>query len=292
MKFVVPEKEIAKIHSKGNLCIFVGAGVSIGCGLPGWEELVNSIATKVWRYKKPTPSKEVIEFITSHTPTDIARLAKNEVGNELNRIIACCLYEDSKIEISDTVLSIVNSGVKHICTLNYDDLIEEGFGHEMIDCQSVENGSEFDIHNGKPIVYHPHGYLPRWAAHHEYKKYNVVLSDDDYSSLYSDPLSWANTLQTSLLVSRSALFIGLSMQDPNLKRLLLLAKNIGCRHYHYAVLPHPCLTMSGLKPNSYTRIQETITQDMLSRNVKVHWISEFDELSDYINRVFKGSRNS
>lgn len=292
MKLKVSPEEIAKYHRNGELSLFIGAGISVGCGLPHWDSLTETMVTKVWRYKKPTPSKEVINYITSQTPTDIARLAKIEAGIDFNRVVADSLYSDRTINISETIISIVNSGIRHICSLNYDDLLEEGFGLEMKECQSVVKGSKFNIHSPRPIIYHPHGYLPRWGAHAEYRSYDVVLSDDDYSSLYSDPLSWANTIQTSLLVTKSVLFVGLSMQDPNLKRLLTLTKSIGCQHKHYAILPSPRLTMGALKSKSYDHIQETMTIDMLERNVKVHWIDNYDEIPHYINEISKISNKS
>jgi hypothetical protein len=284
-KFEIEPNEIRRIHKHGNLAIFVGAGVSSGCGLPNWKDLIDSIAERIWKYKKPTISKKAIDFIKTQSITDIARLARNEVGSDLNRIIAETLYIDKEIKISDTILSIVNSGIRHICTLNYDDLIEEGFGLEMRNYQSVVNGENFNIHNPSPIIYHPHGYLPRWGNHNEYKEHCVVLSDDDYNTMYSNPLSWANTIQTSLLVTKSVLFVGMSMQDPNLKRLLKLTKSIGCNHNHYAILPSPHLTLRGLEPNSNNQIKQTISCDMLSSNVKIHWINNYNEIPEYIKNI-------
>lgn len=281
----IKPSEIAKIHKHGNLAIFVGAGVSTGCGLPNWKDLIDSIAERIWKYKKPTISKKTIEFIKAQSLTDIARLARNEVGQDLNKIIAKSLYTDKKIKISDTILSIVNANVRHICTLNYDDLIEEGFGLEMKNYQSVVNGEKFNINNSSPIIYHPHGYLPRWGVHDEYKEHHIVLSDDDYNTMYSNPLSWANTIQTSLLVTKSALFVGMSMQDPNLKRLLKLTKSIGCNHNHYAILPSPHLNLKNLKANSNSQIKQTISLDMLASNVKIHWINDYNEIPDYIKNI-------
>jgi len=97
MNYKIHANEISTINLCGDLSIFVGAGVSVGCGLPSWEELISALSTRIWSYKKPTPSKEVINFITSQTPTNIARLAKIEVGDDLNRIIADVLYKNNHI---------------------------------------------------------------------------------------------------------------------------------------------------------------------------------------------------
>ncbi|MEW6990426.1 SIR2 family protein [Colwelliaceae bacterium 6441] len=287
LDFKISHQHISNLKRQNKLAIFVGSGVSMSCGLPSWTELAKNITKKIWHYKKPRPNQELINYIGSQTACDIARLARNEVGDELNRIIADSLYNHNEIVLNDTIFSIVNSGVQQICTLNYDDLLEEGFGYEMKRFQSVVGGESFNIHDPNPIIYHPHGYLPRWAEHHDYKKYKVVLSDADYSALYSNPLSWANTIQTSLMVSHSILFIGLSMTDPNINRLLELTKSIGCSHKHYAILPSPKLMFQDLKVRSYQYIQETMTTDLDAKNVKVHWVDEYKEIPNLLNKLFK-----
>ncbi len=40
-------KRLAQHARDGDLVLFLGAGVSMGCGLPNWDGLLNALATQV-----------------------------------------------------------------------------------------------------------------------------------------------------------------------------------------------------------------------------------------------------
>lgn len=80
-----------------------------------------------------------------------------------------------------------------------------------------------------------HGFIPS-DQDKSYDK-NVVLSEDEYHSLYNNAFHWANIEQVHALVQTACFFIGLSMKDPNLRRLLDIAQQRGSRDpVHYAFL--------------------------------------------------------
>jgi hypothetical protein len=55
------------------------------------------------------------------------------------------------------------------------------------------------------IVFHPHGVLSATMTAGECAAQRVVLSEEDYHQLYSNPYSWANLVQLSLLMTYSCL---------------------------------------------------------------------------------------
>ena len=97
------------------------------------------------------------------------------------------------------------------------------------------------------VIFHPHGYLPRRGRSYARRSRDIVLSEDDYHSLYSSPYSWANIVQLFLLLGHVALFVGCSLTDPNLRRLLDLVVKVRPSHTHYAFLPDPALARGPLK---------------------------------------------
>lgn len=44
---MVHSKRLAQHARDGDLVLFLGAGVSMGCGLPNWDGLLNALATQV-----------------------------------------------------------------------------------------------------------------------------------------------------------------------------------------------------------------------------------------------------
>lgn len=75
--------------------------------------------------------------------------------------------------------------------------------------------------NEKPI-YHVHGYVPR----NNYIRSKPILSEKDYHELYKEAFHWTNVEQLHALNRNTCIFIGLSMQDPNLRRLLDISRGM------------------------------------------------------------------
>jgi hypothetical protein len=49
-------EDIQSALAQGNLVLFVGAGLSMGAGLPGWPALVRPLAVKSKRAYRKDPS--------------------------------------------------------------------------------------------------------------------------------------------------------------------------------------------------------------------------------------------
>jgi len=60
--------------------------------------------------------------------------------------------------------------------------------------------------------------LPREGEIDE--RQELVFSSDAYHTQFIDPFSWSNLTQLNHLSQTTCLFVGLSMTDPNLRRLL------------------------------------------------------------------------
>ena len=84
-------------------------------------------------------------------------------------------------------------------------------------------------------MYHVHGYLPSNFLE-ESKEPNLIFTEEDYHRVYRDSYSWSNLAQLSALRENTCLFIGCSLTDPNLRRLLDVAARNGENPRHYAFL--------------------------------------------------------
>src|SRR5690606_21315200 len=86
-------------------------------------------------------------------------------------------------------------------------------------------------------IYHVHGFLPRDRSGYDgLEKSTLVFSEEGYHELFTDPYHWSNLVQLNLLRETRVLMIGLSLTDPNLRRLLEIAGRRNGPGRHYAFL--------------------------------------------------------
>lgn len=215
---------LGNLNRNDKVSIFLGAGISASCGLPLWDPLTNLISLEL----------EASGVETSKTD-NIVDLARKTFGANFNSKVAKCLYENG-LEVSKSAISIANSGVKTIVCFNYDDILEETFHTEGIPHRVVLNGEKFDINKDETIIFHPHGYLGRFDSDVELDASEIVLSLDDYDKLYLDHYCPTNLIQLSMLMTKTVLFVGMSMTDKNTLRLVKQAREVGVRHWHYALM--------------------------------------------------------
>lgn len=64
----------------------------------------------------------------------------------------------------------------------------------------------------------------------------IVLSEDDYQNQIYKQNLWSNNIQTTLFSSNTNIFIGLSLNDSNIRRLINMCSNVNY-YTHYAFLP-------------------------------------------------------
>ena len=271
-------KVVEKHNSEGNLALFVGAGISMGCGLPSWEECVSRVVARAWKGQP-----DLIQSLTTDRNILSARYAKKKLANKFNEAVYSALYGGT-VEISACVRAIARSGIRQICNFNFDDLIAEALLTEGIATQVVAPGQPFDACQEEAIVYHPHGILPRSHGAQEVSEAKIVFSEDDYHNLYSDPYSWANITQLSLLTSKSVLFIGLSMQDPNLRRLIDIARTRGFTNQHFAVFKDPLFGQPRGSHAELQKLKSLIDIDMKSLGVTTWFVDSYDKITEILTR--------
>lgn len=268
-----------ELNAGGGLALFVGAGVSMGCGLPGWGELVSRVLAVTWK-----DQPDLASLLLRDKNILAARYARQKAGAKFNQIVHRALYQDD-IEISRCVWAIARSGIRQICTFNFDDLLAEALLTDGTQSVIATPDEPFQTTHEGITVYHPHGILPRLYRDGELDSARIVFSEDDYHNLYSDPYSWANIAQLALLTSKSVLFIGLSMQDPNLRRLIDIARSKGFTNQHFAVFRDPTVRCSPADLEEYKRLRKLIEIDMKSLGVTAWFVDSHEKIAEIVEAI-------
>jgi SIR2-like domain len=191
-------------------------------------------------------------------------------------------------------------GVQAIVNLNYDDLIEEWMRDSGIRCDTLLSGRR-PARDASLPCYHVHGVLPfrkvpdmeigetvppeqqRAALEEMRGKFigNFVFSEDEYHTEYSDPYRWSNLTMINQLGRFSGLFVGLSLQDPNLRRLIDVTHRQFPDILNYAILTRktPRTATSRSRQSTLQDLFEKVETDSFDDiGVKVIWTDNFDEV--------------
>lgn len=275
-----PIQHLRMLNRRGKISLFVGAGVSVGCGLPDWNCLLERTMRVAFGGNVPT----AIRAADQYTPIIRARVLRSHLGKRFNEAVANALYS-KPFEVSPTIQEITKSGIRRICCFNYDDLLEEAYSSRGYTTHSIVKGDKFNNNFKGTCIYHPHGLLPYSAEPEVLRDANIVLGEQEYNSLYSNPYSWSNLIQISLLSNYTCVFVGMSMQDPNIRRLLDVFAAMNFTHKHYAVFKSPRSGMSGEDRQAAGFVKKAMEEDLASLRVAPIWVGSHDDISDVIRSI-------
>lgn len=238
--------KLKKAYADQKLVLILGAGAPKNYGLPDWNELLIMLLTKSLHFApeikmdNPGIMARLYLSLICQSPLIVARKIQHRAGDgtflSLEKNIRDILYKNAnkiKIpllyeEIGHLYASSKNgANLNSIITFNYDNTLEKflaqldtKFKCKPIYCDGMQPK------DGDFPIYYVHGYLPSEDIKEELDISNkITFSEDIYHQLYTDVYSWSNIVQINKYANNTCLFIGTSLTDPNLRRLLDMAKN-------------------------------------------------------------------
>ncbi|PFP10144.1 SIR2 family protein [Priestia megaterium] len=218
------EKVINKIR-RNSVTLWAGAGLSLYAGLPTGRKLADEIVKqmpKVYQdeFKGKALPEVAEEFVQMHSNSPLE--AFSILNTYLNKEPQSIIYHEKLSEIPQ---------IKNIVTTNYDDLFERAYGKSKLSV--ILENSHIPLANTPVKLYKIHGDM----SHPE----SIVLTTSDYNDFFSfshkNDSIWNKV--TSLADETSFLFLGYSLEDPNVKTLMNeLIRRVGkFRHESFLVVP-------------------------------------------------------
>ena len=295
-------------YNADKLALFVGAGLSKSAGLPDWPQLVRSVAARVFDNHTDSPLSdlerdEVQKFFEKEVPASpliVARLLQNSLKSKFAESVRESLYENINPDsaTSSQLLKQIGAlcmprrdrtGIVGVVNYNFDDLLEielteRGISH----CSIMSEGSK--INSSDLPIYHVHGYLPRKTVLDDTHKQSLVLSEDAYHTQFSDPFIWTNITQLNLLRNNVCLFIGISLTDPNHRRLLEITAKKTSSINHYAILTDHWQGQAAKKLSEKTQalaqaFKKLEEESYKNLGINVIWVDNHSEVPGILSEI-------
>ena len=270
-------KKAINDYNRFDSVIFTGAGVSASAKIPDWQSLLKNLLADSDFF---TPNDFVNVFKSAEssnlvTARYIEKTFNADKGNLIKKIREL-LYPNSQPVESELIRTICRlivhqTSLRSVITYNYDTLIEDCLKREGKPCFSVYRNNR-DERNSFP-VYHVHGVVFR-NSKPDFQE-EIVLTENDYHRVYSEVFDWSNVEQLHALTRCTCFFIGLSLNDPNLRRLLEIAQRDSSKSIrHYVFLERKSVYDEVEKAEKDFQIRENMLADL---GLNVIWYKGNDD---------------
>lgn len=320
--------DVKDAYKSGQFSLFLGAGVSSSAGLPDWDTLLNSLfvsmLTSELNESNKNESNEISSIVKRLREVDgpsalmSARYIRKGMSisgvAEQTRFVNTVteqLYKlrDKRYSIDSPLIKSIaamcmpgrtGAKVKSVVTYNFDDLIERELSKREITHKSIFE--EIDLPSPEELpLYHVHGYLPEdKAQYRNLDKSTLVFSEEGYHKIYNDSYHWSNLVQLNNLKESTCVMIGLSMTDPNLRRLLEIASRSIEKPKHYAFLKRVSLdkfAKDGSKKlvnapqttiSTFLNRHHSLNEEVLKElGVNILWYEDYDDIPKIITEITK-----
>lgn len=249
---------------QNNCVLFLGAGISASANVPNWYNLLKGLLSSdesICNNDYDIIFKEMdsSNLMMARYIQKISNIDKASLVNKVRNILYSTAKQGSELIESVCRMVIYQEKVRSIITYNYDTLIEDNLTRRGKRCFSVyknnrDEGVSFPVYHVHGVVFHDNS---------NGVSENIVLSEEDYHKVYSEVFDWSNVEQLHALTRCTCFFIGLSMKDPNMRRLLEIAKRgSGTAVRHYVFLERKSLIKDKRKSEVDFQIRENILADL------------------------------
>lgn len=302
-------KQLNAEYKKDNIVLFLGAGAAKDANIAMWDALISelyvALVDKQLRERhilmdqesKEKLAKEIIEQ-NGNSPLLQTRFLRKGFEDGFEELVGEILYRNAK-ESSPLLeelgqLCIPNRGklgIRAIVNYNFDDLVEKNLRRMRVKYRSIY--SEGVVPMSEELgIYHVHGFIPQdKESYSKLTESLLVFSEEGYHKLMLEPYNWANIVQLNYMTNNTCVFIGLSMTDPNMRRLLEIAAQKRpddelCRHY--AIMRRFKIGDSQEKDTvkSFEGVNESLQESFFAElGINIIWVDEYSEIPKILQRI-------
>lgn len=303
-------EHLKNAYENNDVVLFLGAGVSKDAKIATWDELVSKLFItllnkEIAKHNHQLTSKQqeqiekkIVEQYGG-SPLILTRFLKQGLKESFEDTVREVLYQNTT-GTSELLTEIAQLcvpgrkkfGIEAIVNYNFDDLIEKQLKILQIQYQSIyAEGMNSD--RDELGIYHVHGFLPQNGEEYENLSDSLlVFSEEGYHQLMIEPYHWANMRQLNYMINNTCVFVGLSMTDPNMRRLLDIAaqqksnRDDACQHYAFMRKLALSDTGNNRAMREFEGVNEALQEDVFKGlGVNVIWFNEYSDLPKLIKKI-------
>lgn len=270
---------LKQAYKDKRCAIFVGAGASMGAGLPGWESFLSSMisAAETHRTIDDTKATEYRSLLKDQSKyLMIAESLKHDMAMYFDDFLER-KFKPSGISPTDLHKSITKAtNFQFVITTNYDTLIERTYRSMGLDDVSVNIFSDTgeiqrSLSKREFFILKAHGDISRMGN-------GIILTENDYRTIIYKERGYQSLL-SAMFTMFSIVFVGASMTDPDVKLLLSYISDI------FSVTSGPS-HFALLDEKKITQVEkERWLRDMRIQIIPISAENDYSELTEFVDAL-------
>ena len=266
--------------NKIKVDLVMGAGINCDYGAKDWSHLIEALNLEFFK-NNVSDIDEIRHFVGNELFVNGKILKTSGFDTYKSLHDELYLFKEAKSfnDPNSTLYNCVNYIERHpgveVITYNYDTNLEYLLKKKKILYTSVYDENGFINKESQVTIFHVHGLLP--FDKYKEQKYidSLVFNESEYFYLYNNPYSWNISKQMHDFTFKTCLFIGLSLTDPNMKRLLEVSINPLKFNFIFMKKEH------GFNEKTY----RAVTNYFFSYDLITIWVDDYNEIGKWLELI-------
>lgn len=266
--------------NKIKVDLVMGAGINCDYGAKDWSHLIEALNLEFFK-NNVSDIDEIRHFVGNELFVNGKILKTSGFDTYKSLHDELYLFKEAKSfnDPNSTLYNCVNYVERHpgveVITYNYDTNLEYLLKKRKILYTSVYDENGFINKESQVTIFHVHGLLP-FDKYKEQKYFDsLVFNESEYFYLYNNPYSWNISKQMHDFTFKTCLFIGLSLTDPNMKRLLEVSINPLKFNFIFMKKEH------GFNEKTY----RAVTNYFFSYDLITIWVDDYNEIGKWLELI-------
>ncbi len=260
--------------------LVMGAGINKDYGAKDWAGLLDSLNTEFF-YGDTERAEGLKHYVGDELFTSSMVLKTSgfdtyrSLNDELYKFKEAKSFNDPDSTLYRCVNYIEAHPGTNVITYNYDTNLEYLLKKRDLLYCAIYDDNSFVSKNAVCSIYHVHGLLPFDRFNERKFTDSLIFNESDYYYLYNNPYSWNIAKQLHDFKFNVCFFIGISLTDPDMKRILELANN---------PLKFNFIFMK--KEKEYgEHVYRDISTYFFTFDLITIWVDEYEEIGDWLNKL-------